>query len=734
MKKSIVFALWCLCLLCSGVQARTAGGKLRVLTITGDWKTQPWYQDVWMGGKGEKLFRGRFIAREVERAAPGKFAFTDITNATAQQYGDEAYFKQFDVILVSDIVGFSLPTHFLSGLQNYVRGGGGFVYAASWKWETALLDNSPFEAVLPARFGVDSSKDDWKNLKTRLDAKDFKPVVSAPNHPVVQGLDWNAIPTLDGAFRILPKSGAQVLLKTPDGAPILAAWDVGAGRSAISSSIGSNDDLSSKIGDWKDFGRYYAQLFSWLGAKSPYRSSALRDATAQVTVDVNAARSSNEVTAKAFGIHASHDDPGLAPLQGEALKNFRALHLEGAFSRLGAGDFEPQNDNDDPNTFNWKAFHFEQLDGQLAEIKRLNLEPLMLFDDLNNGRPDWLWKSTNSSWFDASPAAIAEAAEHVAAVVEHVNGGKGTDPNYKLNLRYIEIANEPDLNSKTIPGFARLFKGVAQRIHRDYPGVQVGTFGAYEIPYLPQFLEAVNPDLDWVSRHPYGWTGERVFEEQDAVAAYQKEHHLRPVPFIITEWDFWIQGREKFDYMMQRNFQAVRRDNLIGTLHYRLGQYAEPVYLFGVLWTGANRERGAGEKGTPMHDAYDAFWLWRDFRGHRVAVNETAGQNTPAQLLEHLHADATREGDRLGVVLYSDWAYDGTGFKDYGRGVNYSQTRVHLRLALPPSTRTRTLTLSRATGTGFDIVGAPIQIPAGQKQLEQTVDIGPMTGWSLTVQ
>ena len=482
MKKHFLSALiglcfGCLCLSGNGAQAKTAEGKLRVLTITGDWKSQPWYQDVWMGGKGEKLFRGRFIAREVERAAPGKFAFTDITNASAQQYGDEAYFKQFDVILASDIVGWSLPPRFLDGLQNYLRGGGGFVYAASWKWETALLDNSPFEAVLPARFGVDSTKEDWKNLKTRLEIKDFKAVVSALNHPIVQGLHWDEMPTLDGAFRILPKTGAQVLLQTPDGAPILAAWDIGVGRSVVSASISSNDDLSSKIGGWKDFGRFYAQLFSWLGAHSPYHSGALRDATAQVTVDVDAARTSNAVTAKAFGIHASHDDPGLAPLQGEALKNFEALHLNGAFSRLSPGDVETQNDNDDPNAFNWPAFNFERVDKELSQIKRLNLEPLMLFSDYGYGKPEWLWKSTHSQWFDASPQAIAEAAENVAAVVEQVNGGKGNDPNYKLNLRYIEIANEPDLNGKTIAGFARFFKGVAQRIHRDYPGVQVGTFG-----------------------------------------------------------------------------------------------------------------------------------------------------------------------------------------------------------------------------------------------------------------
>jgi len=53
---------------------------------------------------------------------------------------------------------------------------------------------------------------------------------------------------------------------------------------------------------------------------------------------------------------------------------------------------------------------------------------------------------------------------------------------------------------------------------------------------------------------------------------------------------------------------------------------------------------------------------------------------------------------------------------------------------LPPATRGRTLTVSRATGSGFETIGAPLAIPAGQKRLEHTVEIKPLTGLSITVQ
>ncbi len=734
MKHKVLFSLLAAlpALLPHSAQAQ-ATKPLRVLTISGDWKSQPWYQDVWMQGKGTEgkgtnvKYRGRFIAQEVERAAPGRFQFTDITNATGQQYGDQL-FRNYDVVVMGDVVGWSLPPRFQTALRDYVRGGGGLVYAASYKWSTALMKNTPFEEALPATFPVSGLTDDWKAAELQIKDKDFKAQVAPGQNaqPVVAGLDFASIPTLDAGFLINPKPGSQVLLRSPQGAPILVAEDFGRGRSVVSSSIWANDELSTKIGGWKDFGRYYAQLLSWTGAHSVRRAAPVMAAPATVSVRVNAAGAgTNTISAKYFGIHAAHDDPGLAPLQGEALKNFEALNLKGAFTRFSPQDqVEPENDDDDPNHFNLAKFNFKNLDEQMVQINRLNLEPILLVNDFF-GTPAWMF-ADGSSWSNPSDKAIAEAGEHAAAMVEHLNG-KGGTPGYKLSLRYLEIANEPDLQGKTLPGFVRLFKGVARRIHRDYPGVQVGTFGGYEIPYLNQFLDQVNPDCDWISRHPYGWTGEMVMAQQDAAAAYMKQKGLRQIPFIITEWDFWIQGREKFDYMMRRNFETVKRTNLLGTLHYRLGQYGEPIYLFGVLWTGYGQDRGAGDKGTPMHDAYDAFYLWRDFRGQRVPVslnrfvptNPGAIINLPEPL--HVLADAARDGDKVSAVLYNDWAAT-------------APANVRLQLDLPPSNRVRTLTVTRATGEGFQTVGQPTTIPAGTKTLSRALEIAPNTGMSVSVQ
>lgn len=707
---------------CARAQAPLNGApqnRVRVLVIDGDWKTQSWYQDVW--NRDKKLMRGRYIAAQVEKTTPGKFAFTQLTSYEGAQYVDANYLSQFDVVLLGDVIGWTLPPRFMDGLKTFVQNGGGFAYLASWKWHTTLLDGSPLEEVLPARFGINSAKDDWSRFNFRAQSTPFRAQASAPNHPIIQDLDWSGAPNLDGAFVILPKEGAQTLLRTPAGAPILAAWNFGKGRAVMSASIFSNDELSGNFAqNWRDFGKFYAQLFSWLGANSFSKTTPLKTATGEVEIHIGAAKTLNTISAKTFGIHAAHDDPNLAPLQGVALDNYQKLNLGGAFARLRDDNFEPQNDNDDPNVFDWSKFRFQNIDAQMNEARRLHLEPLFLVTGFRYGTPSWL-NAGGASLQNPTDKYAAEVAEQCAAIVEHLNGGKGDSPHYKLNLKYLEVGNEPELNGQTMGGFVKVFKAVATRIHRDYPGVKVGAGGSYELPFIYDFMRLAGNDLDWISRHPYGWTGEMIFQKQDEYAAWRKAQNLKPIEFIVTEWDFWIQGKPKFDYMMRRYFEAVKRDNLAGTLHYRLGQYEEGGYLFGVLWAGWGREKSASAKGEPMHDAYDAIWMFRDFRGQRVSVTGST-PNAPG-LDAHILADAARDGEKLNIVLYFDRGADGSGWKDFSRGVQYTKTRITLSAKVAPSKTARTLSISRANGEGFESSPEQITVPANATSFSKTIEL-----------
>jgi uncharacterized membrane protein len=192
-----------------------AGEKIiKVLMTTGDWKSQPWYQDLWMRDKegNPQIFRGRHIQKKVEEAAPGKFEFTHVPNYIAQEYLDSDYLSQFDVLLIGDIM-VHLSDGFQTAVRDFVQHGGGLIYCANHKWGIGMkVKGQPFEEVLPAVWPDRDEKGDYKGW---LDNRNFEPVVAAPEHPIVRDLDWRSAPPLGGAVNMPAKKGATVLLTTP---------------------------------------------------------------------------------------------------------------------------------------------------------------------------------------------------------------------------------------------------------------------------------------------------------------------------------------------------------------------------------------------------------------------------------------------------------------------------------------------------------------------------------------
>ncbi len=696
---------------------------VKVLMVTGDWKTQPWYQDTWMPGvdkKSKQLYRGRFIKAEVDKVAPGKFEFTDINSYLGQEYMDADYLSQFDVVLLGDITGWSLNPRFLATIGDYVKNGGGLIYCASWKWHCSMLPKeNPFVQVLPAEFPVNNVTDDWrmKEEETATDDKDFKPVPTPDGlkNPATKGLDWNSVPTLDKNFKIIPKTGAEVLLKTAKGNPTLVAWQCGQGRAMLSSSIFANDEVSPKIGDWKDFGKYYSQVLGWLGANSKNTKAVLKNSAATVTASVDFNKQLNTVSASLFSVHGAHS------CEGQALPVFNELKPKGEFARF------PASDQPGPGKFD-----FNKPDKELAQIERFGMEPICLFGAYGYGNPKWLWQQ-NGSWEKASDGYVAAVIADVVGNLEHWNGKSGT-PGYKTRVKYIELFNEPPIKGDTITGYAKIFNAVAERVHKDFPDVKVGGGGFYELPYMKMFIDKCGKNIDWISRHPYGWTGEMVFRQEDDLVSYAKSKGDSQIKFIITEWDFWIQGREKFDYMIKRDFESAKRQELLGTLHYCYAQYVEPIYLFGIIWDKWGQDIGAGPAYTPMHDAYDSLWIFRDFRGARAQVEKTVPAGVAPKLTDHVLVDAVKDGNKLDAVLYYDWAYGGTGYKDYAKGVCYDKVKVELKLAFAPSNKERTVTVSKATGEGFEIVKKDIKIPAGNSEYSDSIEIAPLTAMSVSVE
>jgi uncharacterized membrane protein len=87
--------------------------------------------------------------------------------------------------------------------------------------------------------------------RSAINETTFRPSVSAIG-PATRGVDFSAEPPLTGYVVTIPKGRAQVLLRGPEGDPILATWSVGIGRAGAFTS------------DYKD--RWGLQWTSWAGA------------------------------------------------------------------------------------------------------------------------------------------------------------------------------------------------------------------------------------------------------------------------------------------------------------------------------------------------------------------------------------------------------------------------------------------------------------------------------------
>jgi len=90
--------------------------------------------------------------------------------------------------------------------------------------------------------------------------QDFMPTRAA-THPILRGFEQ--VPQLKGYVMTTPRQTAQVLLASPRGDPVLAAWQYGLGHA-----LAWTSDLKGQWGkdwvSWDQFPRFSAQLLGWL--------------------------------------------------------------------------------------------------------------------------------------------------------------------------------------------------------------------------------------------------------------------------------------------------------------------------------------------------------------------------------------------------------------------------------------------------------------------------------------
>ena len=188
----------------------------------------------------------------------------------------------------------------------------------------------------------------------------------------------------------------------------------------------------------------------------------------------------------------------------------------------------------------------------------------------------------------------------------------------------------PRTHEQVIDAYANFFNYAVDHLSARYHDLKFGCGGLFEEPYFQELMDRCGKHLSWISRHPYGQTGEAVFDQQDRYLAYAKKLGLDDLKFIITEWDFWIYGDPAFDYLMQRwKPVADHADSTLGTMQYRWREYEEGGYVFGIV---GQFDQRYGElppdwpnpgKNKPISYRYNAFWAMRDCRGEQFKTTLT---------------------------------------------------------------------------------------------------------------
>ena len=369
---------------------------------------------------------------------------------------------------------------------------------------------------------------------------------------------------------------------------------------------------------------------------------------------------------------------------------------------------EPENDNDDPNVYNWdKLFPQDMVrfvddrEDYEALLDRLGTERMSLLCY----NVDWN-KSDNE---DDPVIDKDEWAEFAAAAVTDYNG---TDASVAPRLRYVEIWNEPNMPmfyGGTRESYFELFNKAAKRLHREHPEVMVGgpaltpAYWAEPEQWYVDFLEACGDQADYVIHHIYH--GQDRTPEDLAAELIDKTDKFRKLPgkkdgkISITETDAWYSGWPKLQYMLGRHFRFLEiQDRILSIHHFTTLAYNEQGnHAFGVM----------DNHGAPLLGTYWPYWLFRNVIGEQAFVT-IRGDG------EHeLDTVATRHGNESGGVIQSFVIHNPTD-----RAIS-----AEVRLNFEPADFDRVLTVDRVT-EAFQGVSGALLVPAGEAYHVVEIELG----------
>ncbi len=379
---------------------------------------------------------------------------------------------------------------------------------------------------------------------------------------------------------------------------------------------------------------------------------------------------------------------------------------------------EPENDDDDPNHFNWQKYHPQKLvrfiDDRKAfmkDVTDLGMEPVLLLCYL----VEWI-KNKNSK--EQPINNIAEWAEYAAAAVQTFNG---SGEKYYPHARFVEVWNEPNLGqfwTGSEKAYFELFNATARRIHRDYPGVLVGGPALTRIPackpdkWMADFLKICGPNADFISYHSYGESVDKIISD---IKKWAKEFRKLPgkstARVMMTETDHWLDGNPnseaKIQYMLDRQFRLLEVSDLLWSVHHFCClAYAESgKYEFGIV----------SIDGTVLAGTFWPYWLFRNLIGD-AAYYTVQGERSGD--LDIAASHIAKSGQALATAVLH----------------NKSKKPLSLQTLLnfAPEKADRVLSFSKITPQ-FKGIEKVMRVPAGTSHLPLKLALAPGEGLALTL-
>lgn len=336
----------------------------------------------------------------------------------------------------------------------------------------------------------------------------------------------------------------------------------------------------------------------------------------------------------------------------------------------------------------------------VERVRESGMEPVLL---LAYNLP-WLSPDGNVTRPPTDPDAWAEFA---AQAVTSLNGEYGS-AGYQLNVKYVEIWNEPDTPiywQGSGPEYHEQFRRAATAIKRAHPDVLVGGPASlnYTGPWTRAFIRECADVVDFLIYHSYNEPVDQLTTRIRQMAEFfRSETGNLDAQVMITETDnFGLNGAEKVDYLMRRQFALQDVSEYIeGLHHFQAKAYSEGASQFGLVHLNGNI----------VSQNYWPYWIMRDLRGSMVSTS-TSGS------VGGLLAMTGRTENTVSTVVYEP--LDG------------SRRTVTVRMQVPAEYRDGMLLISSIGGEENGIVEArPVD---GASSLTERLQLAPGQAYALTV-